>query len=219
MTAIEVSNLSCQLGRKQLFRKMSWKLEKGKFLAITGVSGSGKTTLLKILSGVTQTDEGEIRISSRPVGMVFQNFRLTPNLSVLKNVLCGRLGAYGWYQTLFSFPETERQNAFRILCELGLEKLLYQEVRKISGGEQQRTAIGRVLLQNPEIILADEPTSNLDAGLAQRVLKIFRRKCAEENRTVVVVLHDKKMVTEFADCELKIGIEFENGWHFRDLIK
>ena len=87
-------------------------------------------------------------------------------------------------------------------------------MRKISGGEQQRVAVARVLLQNPEIILADEPTSNLDAALARRVLTLLRRKCEQENRTIIAVLHDRRMVEEFADYELEIGAEFENGWRF-----
>lgn len=199
---------------------MNWKLPRGKFLAVTGASGAGKSSFLACLGGIVAPTEGDFTLSAsdeKSIGFVFQSFRLTANLSVLTNVLCGRLGAYNWWQTLFSFPENERQNAFAMLRELGLENLVHRQIRQISGGEQQRTAVARVLLQNPEIILADEPTSNLDTDLARRVLTILRRKCELENRTVIAVLHDREMVREFADYELKIGAEFENGWSFQPL--
>jgi len=201
---------------------MSWQLPRGKFLAVTGASGAGKSSLLACLGGTVAPTGGAFSLaadSERAVGMIFQNYRLTANSSVLTNVLCGRLGAYRWWQTLFSFAESERREAFRILRELGLEKLVHREVRQISGGEQQRTAVARALLQNPEIILADEPTSNLDAALARRVLSLLRRKCVEEKRTVIAVLHDGRMVEEFADYELKIGAEHENGWSFAERTK
>lgn len=197
---------------------MSWRLPSGKLLAVTGASGAGKSSLLACLGGIVAPLSGEFKLAAsdeRVIGLIFQNYRLTANLSVLTNVLCGRLGAYKWWQTLFSFADSERQKAFRILRELGLEKLVHRQVRQISGGEQQRTAVARALLQNPEIILADEPTSNLDAELARRVLSLLRRKCVEENCTVVAVLHDARMVEEFADYELKIGEQYENGWSFR----
>jgi ABC-type phosphate/phosphonate transport system ATPase subunit len=86
-----------------------------------------------------------------------------------------------------------------------------------SGGERQRCAVARVLLQNPPVILADEPTSNLDAELARKVLSILRDGCAKENQTIVAVLHDARMVEDFADYELKIGAEYQNGWTWREI--
>ncbi|MGI8885233.1 MAG: ATP-binding cassette domain-containing protein [Pyrinomonadaceae bacterium] len=221
-TAVETHSLALKRGGKLLFEKMTWQLRRGKFLAVTGASGAGKSSLLACLGGIVAPSAGEFKFAAnelRELGFVFQNFRLTANLSVLTNVLCGKLGAYNWRQTLFSFSENERQAAFTILRELGLDKLVRRQVRKISGGEQQRTAVARVLLQDPPIILADEPTSNLDAELAKRVLSILRDVCAEKNRTVIAVLHDARMVEEFADYELKIGADYENGWIFRQIQK
>ncbi len=215
--AVETRSLDLKRGEKLLFEKMNWHLPRGKFLAVTGASGAGKSSLLACLGGIVPPTSGEFKLAAddaKSIGFVFQSFRLTANLSVLTNVLCGRLGAYNWWQTLFSFAENERQKAFAILRDLGLENLVHRPVHQISGGEQQRTAVARVLLQNPEIILADEPTSNLDANLAKRVLSILRRKCEQENCSVIAVLHDTRMVEEFADYELKIGAEHENGWSF-----
>ncbi|MDQ3321254.1 MAG: ATP-binding cassette domain-containing protein [Acidobacteriota bacterium] len=203
-----------------LFEKMTWQLPRGKFLAVTGASGAGKSSLLACLGGGVAPTDGEFKLAgddSKSIGFVFQNFRLTANLSVLINVLCGKLGAYNWWQTIFSFSEDDRQTAFAILRELGLEKLAHRQVRKISGGEQQRTAAARVLLQNPPIILADEPTSNLDAALADKVLTILRRGCAEQNQTIVCVLHDARLVEKFADYELRIGADYKDGWSFRQI--
>jgi phosphonate transport system ATP-binding protein len=218
--AVETHSLALKRGKKLLFERMSWQLPQGKFLAVTGASGAGKSSLLACLGGIVAPFAGEFKLAvndSKAIGVVFQNLRLTGNLSVLTNVLCGKLGAYNCWQTLFSFSETDRLKAFDILRELGLENLVHREVRKISGGEQQRTAVARVLLQDAEIILADEPTSNLDAGLAKRVLSILRRLCTEKNRTVIAVLHDARMVEDFADYELRIGAEYENGWLFRQV--
>jgi phosphonate transport system ATP-binding protein len=215
--AVETNSLSLKRGEKMLFEKMTWQLRRGKFLAVTGASGAGKSSLLACLGGVLQPTSGEYKLAAvdaKSIGVIFQNFRLTANLTVLTNVLCGKLGAYNWRRTLFGFAENERQKAFAILRELGLENLIYRQARKVSGGEQQRTAIARLLLQNPEIVLADEPTSNLDADLARRVLTVLRRKCLEENCAVIAVLHDRRMVEEFADFELEIGAKFENGWRF-----
>lgn len=220
--AVETFSLALKRSEKMLFEKMTWQLPQGKFLAITGGSGAGKSSLLACLGGIIAPSEGEFRLAaadSESIGFIFQNYRLTGNLSVLKNVLCGRLGAYNWWQTLFSFSETDCLAAFQILRELGLENLVHREVRKISGGEQQRTAVARVLLQNPEIILADEPTSNLDAKLAKRVLSILRRLCTEKNRTVIAVMHDARMVEDYADYELKIGADYENGWSFQQVTR
>jgi phosphonate transport system ATP-binding protein len=215
--AVETNSLALTRGEKLLFEKMTWQLPRGNFMAITGASGAGKSSLLACLGGIISQEAGHFKLAADPksIGFVFQNFRLTGNLSVLKNVLCGKLGAYHWWQTLFSFSESDKLKAFQILHELGLENLVHRQVRKVSGGEQQRTAIARVLVQDAEIILADEPTSNLDAKLAKRVLTILRRLCTEKNCTVIAVLHDARMVEDFADYELKIGEEYENGWSFR----
>jgi phosphonate transport system ATP-binding protein len=218
--AIETRSLSLRRGEKLLFEQMSWQLPPGKFLAVTGASGAGKSSLLACLGGTVAPSAGEFNLAAadlKSIGFVFQNFRLTANLSVLINVLCGKLGAYKWWQTVFSFSENDRQMAFAILRDLGLENLAHRQARKVSGGEQQRTAVARVLLQNPPLILADEPTSNLDAALADKVLTRLRGGCAEQNQTIVCVLHDARLVEKFADYELQIGADYKDGWSFRQI--
>jgi phosphonate transport system ATP-binding protein len=218
--AVEANCLEVARGEKVLFRKMTWALPKGKLLAVTGASGVGKSSLLACLSGRVAPSAGSFRLTAiepLSIGVIFQDLRLTRNLSVLANVLCGRLGSHPWWRTLFSFPKNEKVRAFEIISELGIGELANKPVRKISGGEQQRTAIARVLHQSPTIILADEPTSNLDADLSEKVLGNFRELCDTKGLSAVCVLHDDNLVEKFADVELRIDHNMELGWSLREL--
>ncbi|QYO66071.1 phosphonate ABC transporter ATP-binding protein [Leptolyngbya sp. 7M] len=218
--AVGVEGLSLDRGDKRLFERMSWQLAAGCFLAVTGPSGSGKTSLLACLRGQIQPTDGSVNFADdlpTSIGTVFQHLRLTNELSVLTNVLCGCLGSQPWWKTLFAFGSPEKQNAFELIKEFGLADLCHKPVRSISGGEQQRTAIARVLMQDPSVILADEPTSNLDLKLAEQVLSRFRLLCAGRGKTVIAVLHDVELVERFADFELKIGSAFADGWSLRKI--
>ena len=129
--AVETRLLALKRGENLLFEEMTWRLPRGKFLAVTGASGTGKSSLLACLGGIIAPAAGEFKFAVndlREIGFIFQNFRLTANLSVLKNVLCGKLGAYNWWRTIYSFPENDRQTAFEILRDLGLEKLVHRQV-------------------------------------------------------------------------------------------
>lgn len=220
--AVELAELSLERGGKLLFERMSWSLAAGRFLAVTGPSGSGKTSLLACLRSSLIPSAGKVTFGigdPRLIGTIFQHLRLTGELSVLTNVLCGCLGDHPWWKTLFSFGPDNKQRAYKIISELGLADLARKPVRRISGGEQQRTAIARVLLQDPTIILADEPTSNLDLGLAEQVLARFRVLCTQRGRTVISVLHDRDLVERFADLELKIDPDYDNGWMIRTIYR
>lgn len=215
---ITAAGLELSRGGRRLFSGMTWELPPGKLLVVTGPSGAGKTSLLACLRGILRPQAGSVSIPDGPraaVGVVFQHLRLTGNLSVLSNVLCGRLGHHRWWETLFGFPAAEREQAFDIIAELGLAGLVHRPVRSISGGERQRTAIARVLFQDPAVILADEPTSSLDPQLALRVMERFRTLCDKKERTVIAVLHDRAMVERFADLELRLGFE-NGGWEISE---
>lgn len=196
---------------------MSWSLAPGELLAVTGPSGVGKSSLVSALAGMLEPAAGSIErpaaVSS--AGIVFQDLRLTKELSVLTNVLCGKLGQFPWWRTLFGFPAGEKRAAFQKLEELEIAHLCHKPVRNISGGEQQRTAIARVLFQEPDVIFADEPTSNLDLALSERVMAMLRRECKTGGRSAICILHDTEFVGRYADLELRLGREFPNGWELR----
>lgn len=217
--SVEVAGLELSRDSRSLFREMSWNLPAGSLLAITGPSGIGKTSLLTCLQGELEPTNGGFNFGRKvppTIGIIFQHLRLTEELSVLTNVLCGKLGEYQWWQTLLGFSDEDKDKAFKIITELGLKDLVHKPVKQISGGEKQRTAVARALLQKPDIVLADEPTSNLDPALANVVMSALKRVCREEGKTVIAVLHDHNLVEEFADHELTLHTE-GNGWSFREV--
>lgn len=211
---VSVSGLSISRAGRKLLDDMSWTLPPGSFLAVAGPSGAGKSSLLACLAGELDPSDGTIQLQGQSVGNVFQDLRLSNNLSVLNNVLCGSLGRHKWWQTLLNFDNAERQDAFDIAASLGLSDLVHKPVSNVSGGEQQRTAVGRTLLHRPDIILADEPTSQLDTETAKCVLGMLR-EATRGGKTVIAVLHDSRFVSEFADYELRIDPAVAKGWEFR----
>jgi phosphonate transport system ATP-binding protein len=226
---LRVAGLGLQRSGKWLFRDMSWDVPRGKFVAVVGPSGVGKSSLLACLSGMLQPDEGSVTYCcshgclhdpsnfQQRIGIIFQNLMLVKNHSVLTNVLCGRLGRYPWWQTLFGFGREDREEAIAILRDLGLGCYLRRWVAEVSGGEQQRTAIARALFQQPEIFLADEPVSNLDTYLTGRVLGLLKQEASLHGRTVFCVLHNADLVDRFADYALSIDPMRPEGWKIREI--
>lgn len=177
----------------------------GEFLAIMGQSGSGKTTLLHLLGCLDVPDEGEIyfagtridrlgtrardRLRNEQIGMIFQFYHLLPELSTLENVLTPvmiRLGVwrYGWE------GKRHRERAKELLSLVGLAHRWHHRPRELSGGEMQRAAIARALMGDPRLLLADEPTGNLDQQTGREILALLRRLNQEQGLTVVMVTHD-----------------------------
>ena len=194
-------------------RDVSFSTKPGEMVAIVGASGSGKSTLLSLLGLLESPDNGSIKVDdmelagldakgrtayrARKVGFVFQQFNLIPNLSALENVMLP-LEFAGW-------SVSERKTRAReVLNTVGLgEDKVLRRPAKLSGGEQQRVAIARALVTNPELILADEPTGNLDRKTGERIIALLREAAGQEKRTVVVVTHDEKIAKE-ADRRLQI---------------
>jgi len=228
---LSLRNLGIKRGDRWLFRNVNVTIPRGKFVAIVGPSGVGKTSLLSCLAGMLKSSEGEVEYRclnncchspfdfQKKIGIIFQSYMLTPNNTVLSNVLCGRLGRYPWWRTLFSFPATDKKEATHILHDLGLSRCIPRWVAEISGGEQQRTAIARALFQQPELFLADEPVSNLDVYLTGRVLGILRQEATTNRRTVLCVLHNPELVERFADLVLSFDPVNPEGWRLREIRK
>jgi putative ABC transport system ATP-binding protein len=179
-------------------RGIDLEIEAGEFVVIKGVSGSGKSTLLSMLAGLDRPTSGDLRIAGRDlikcgevdlvhyrrkvVGMVFQSFNLLPTLSVLENVSLPAL-------LLGQSPGASAEKAQELIGQLGLAHRLGHYPDQLSGGEQQRVAIARAWVNNPQIILADEPTGNLDSGNGQQVMEQLGRLNRNGGKTVVMATH------------------------------
>jgi phosphonate transport system ATP-binding protein len=224
---VTLRGLGLQRRGRWLFRGLDIEVPRGKFIAIIGPSGAGKTSLLACLAGTLEPSEGEVVFRCaqgchhsppafrKRLGIVFQNFLLIANGTLLHNVLCGRLGRYPWWRTLIGFPRTDRVQALQTLSNLGLSAHVHRRAFEVSGGEQQRAALARALFQEPEMFLADEPVSNLDSDLTCRVLEILRAQTREESRTVACVLHDQELVERFADLVITLNPNQPEEWKLR----
>jgi phosphonate transport system permease protein len=178
-------------------------VERGRHLAVLGPSGSGKSTLLKCLSGAVAPAKGEVTRQGR-IAVIHQDLRLVRESTALRNVLHGCLGRQPARATLFSFPKEEQELAERWLRRVGLEHRSRARVSQLSGGEAQRVAVARALMQRPEIILADEPVSSLDAATAREVMGLLTGLCREEGITLVSVLHDAALARSSADRVVRL---------------
>lgn len=226
---LRVQGLNLVRGQRWLVKNLDLSLPRGRFLAVVGPSGVGKSTFLSCLAGLVQSDAEKIVYAARdsgrhtPVtyrrhmGVVFQNFLLVPTATVLTNMQCGRLGRYRWWQTLLGFPARDRRQAFALLDDLGLAPYAHRWSGETSGGEQQRTALARALWQEAELILADEPVSQLDSYLTGRVLGRLRLEADRRACTIICVLHQSELVERFADLVLSFDPVRPENWKLREV--
>lgn len=187
-------------------RGVSLEIEKGEFLSIAGPSGSGKTTLLNLIGCIDQMDGGEISIKDEKIssmdkkektnfrrinlGFIFQTYNLIPVLTAYENV--------AFVLSLLNIPESEvKERTMSILKEVGLEGMEHRRPSRLSGGQQQRVAIARALVKNPEIILADEPTANLDSDTGREILELMKEMNNKHKTTFIFSTHDQ-MVMDYA---------------------
>lgn len=187
-------------------KKVSLDIAAGEFLSIAGPSGSGKTTLLNLIGCIDTIDEGEITINGEKVtqmskkemtdfrrnnlGFVFQTYNLIPVLSAYENV--------AFVLSILNISEEEtRSRTMELLKEVGLEGMENRRPGKLSGGQQQRVAIARALIKNPQIVLADEPTANLDSKTGEEILKLMKKMNERYKTTFIFSTHDQ-MVMDYA---------------------
>jgi phosphonate transport system ATP-binding protein len=195
-------------------KDVSFEVNDGEFLAVIGLSGSGKSTLLRCINrlieptsgkifwndqDLTAASSGEMRRIRRQIGMVFQQFNLVKRSSVFTNVLSGRLG---YVNTLTSalhiFSAADNQKAVDSLEQVGLADKAHVRADSLSGGQQQRVGIARALMQDPKLILADEPVASLDPVLAHSILKYLEQLNKEKGITVICSLHFLDLVHRYA---------------------
>ena len=209
LSAKEVSKIY-QMGPNSVtaLDNVSIDINEGEFVAIQGTSGSGKSTLLNMLGGLDHPSKGEVFFATKAlsplskremaryrrfsVGMIFQNFNLIPTMSAEENVALA-LAFGGWR------GQQRRARAEKLLSRVGLTDRMTHRPPELSGGEQQRVAIARALANNPKVLLADEPTGNLDSTRAHELLSLLREMVNQDSLTVLMVTHDQELANSFAD--------------------
>jgi len=198
----------------QALKNVSFEVEEGEFLAVIGLSGSGKSTLLRCINRLIEPTEGkitwdgvdvtaapigEMRKIRRKIGMVFQQFNLVKRSSVMTNVMSGRLGYVDTLPSLLGiFSKEDHQLAMDSLAQVGLTEKAQVRADSLSGGQQQRVGIARALMQEPKLILADEPVASLDPVLAHTILKYLEQLNKERGITVLCSLHFLDLVHRYA---------------------
>lgn len=205
----EVSKIY-QMGNTQVtaLNGVSVDIEAGEFVAIQGTSGSGKSTLLNMLGGLDRPTRGEVFFEGKSltpftkkemahyrrnsVGMIFQNFNLITTMSAQENVELAL--AFGGHS-----GAERKKRAEDLLERVGLKERLTHRPSELSGGEQQRVAIARALANNPRVLLADEPTGNLDSTRSEELLSLLREMVCNDSLTILMVTHDKELASRFAD--------------------
>ncbi len=223
----KLSNLLKSYEGKRALSLSSLKIKKGERVALIGPSGAGKTTLLNLMANTIKADRGEILIDGIPmaeygvgkqlhkkVGILRQQFDLVGQLAVIHNVLAGRLGEWGFFKSLLSlFVPQDEKVAVKALKRVGLEDRVYERTSKLSGGEQQRVALARLLVQHPEVILADEPVASLDPARAEDILQVLVKLAREEEQTLIASLHS----VEYAKKYFSRIISLRDGEIYFDL--
>jgi phosphonate transport system ATP-binding protein len=200
---------------QQVLKNVSLTVAGRGLTAIIGPSGTGKSTLVRCINRLVEPTSGEIlfrgqdlvtlsppelRMARRRIGMVFQEYNLVERLSVIENVLCGRLGYVpAWRAWLRKFPEADIERAFQLLDAVGLGALATQRADQLSGGQRQRVGIARALMQEPDLVLADEPTSSLDPKTSVEIMELIARRAGERDIPVLVNIHNVDLARRYAN--------------------
>ncbi len=185
---------------KYVFKNINYEFEQGKMYAIKGKSGSGKTTLLSLITGLEKCTEGDVLYNGKSlkkmnldkyrnteIGIVFQSYNLLPRFTAIENIILSM-------DVSQVKIKNKKQRALELMKSVGLsEEQSKRKILKLSGGEQQRIAIARSLSYNPKIIIADEPTGNLDKETESEILKIFKHLAKDENKCIIIVTHSQSV--------------------------
>lgn len=207
---------------------LNFEVKSGEFLSIIGPSGAGKSTLLRCINRMVEIDEGHIIFNGQDVGglnkkelrklrtnigMIFQHYNLVPRLSVIENVLHGRFGYKTTFQGIMGrYTEQEKEHAFFLLKKLGIEEHAYKRCDQLSGGQQQRVGIARSLIQEPKIVLCDEPIASLDPNASKVIMDHLKSITQELGITCIVNLHQVDIAKDYSDRIIglnKGGIVFD----------
>jgi phosphonate transport system ATP-binding protein len=217
---LEVRSVTRSFGQKKAVDSISFTVDGPAFVGVIGRSGAGKSTFLRMMNRLTDATSGQIVVDGRDIlalrggearawqgqcAMIFQQFNLVPRMDVVSNVLHGILNRRSTLQTMFSlWPRADILRALEILDRLGIAEQAPKRAEALSGGQQQRVAIARALMQDPRIILADEPIASLDPMNAQIVMDTLRRINVEDGRMVIANLHTLDTARRY--CDRVIGM-------------
>jgi len=200
---------------KPVLKGISLEITGRTTVGIIGPSGTGKSTLLRCINRLIEPTDGtitvsgqditslsgrDLRLARHSIGMVFQEFNLVERLTVIENVLCGRLGFTPvWRAWLRKYPQADIDRAFQLISLVGLEEFATVRADELSGGQRQRVGIARAVMQNPDIIMADEPTSSLDPKTSVEIMELLNNFSSKQNIPVLINIHDVNLAKRFTD--------------------
>ena len=196
------------------WKNITLDIPKGQVLALIGPSGAGKSTLIRCVNRLVQPTSGSVKLKEieltslsssalrrarRKMGMIFQEYALVERLTVMENVLSGRLGYVGfWKSFLRRFPKKDVNEAFRLLDRVGLLEMADKRADELSGGQRQRVGICRALIQDPDLLLVDEPTASLDPKTSRQIMRLINELCQERGLTAIINIHDVLLAQMFS---------------------
>jgi len=219
---LQLSELTKRYSTGELALKgVTLEIPKGQVLALIGPSGAGKSTLIRCVNRLVQPTSGSVvlkeleltklsssalRRARRRMGMIFQEYALVERLTVMENVLSGRLGYVGFWRSYFrKFPSADIQEAYRLLDRVGLKHMADKRADELSGGQRQRVGICRALIQNPDLLLVDEPTASLDPKTSRQIMRLIQELCSERGLTAIINIHDVFLAQMFS--QRVVGLE------------
>ncbi|MEX0694666.1 MAG: phosphonate ABC transporter ATP-binding protein [Rhodospirillales bacterium] len=196
-------------------KSVSLEVPDGQVMALIGPSGAGKSTLIRCVNRLVEPtsgkiylgdmelsglNQGQLRRARRRMGMIFQEYALVERLTVMENVLSGRLGYVPFWRSYFrKFPQSDIDEAFRLLARVGLDQMVDKRADELSGGQRQRVGICRALIQNPELLLVDEPTASLDPKTSRQIMRLICELCKERGLAAIINIHDVLLAQMFAE--------------------
>ncbi len=225
--AVRLRGVGVAFGPRVVLKDLDMEVGRGQAIALLGPSGAGKTTLFRVLTGSQRIDTGSLAVLGEDpaslsrrglrelrlrIGHIYQNDALIPGLRTIHNVLIGRLGSWSLAKSLWSLLFPREEDLVReALGRVGLADRIDAPIHTLSGGQRQRVSIARMLVQDPELVLADEPSSSLDPRLAREAVEMLVGLAKEEGRTCLVSLHDTSLIGDHFDRVLCLR---DGGWFF-----